>query len=520
VTSRRLAGDLDTIVLKCLQKEPSRRYASAVELSDDLGRYLEGRPLLARPDTMGYRASKFVRRHRVGVTASAVAVLGLVAGTVVAWRQASIAEANRQRAERRFQDVRRLTGALLFDLHDEIVNLPGSLKARQALVTKAEEYLATLSREAEGDRELQRELAAAYQRLGDLQGGPRTANAGDTTAALRSYEKARALRERLGRAPDAEPRDVEDLGHLLFAIGALYRTRAEAAPSEAAFRDAATLLEPLVASGRGSHELRGRLAGVYQRLSEVQAYRGEAEGADAAARRAVELAEAHAKDHPTEVDGRINLAAAYFTHAARLRDRNEVRQALTRLAEARSLQQALRAEQPLNTQHARSLAFTLNSEGRYHDLLGEGKEAVRSYQEGVALAEEMMRADPKDAFARLAVGVANRSLGSELVAQGDVAGGVARLRTARVVIADVIRDDPGNGFAKEELSAIDYYVGLALLKSKAPASRAEGCQLLRRIMTVWEKAAAADRLPAEEKTALPEVQALVGRCATVASAVR
>ena len=103
----------------------------------------------------------------------------------------------------------------------------------------AEEYLATLSREAEGDRELQRELAAAYQRLGDVQGGPRTANAGDTGAALRSYEKARTLRERLGRSPDAEPRDVEDLAYLRFAMGALHRTRAEGEPAELAFSDAA-----------------------------------------------------------------------------------------------------------------------------------------------------------------------------------------------------------------------------------------------------------------------------------------
>src|SRR5215470_5019015 len=94
-------GDLDTIVLKALRKEPARRYASAQELADDLRRYLEGRPVLARKDTVGYRVGKFVGRHRVGVAAAALVAASLVGGLVTTLRQARIAEANRLRAERR-----------------------------------------------------------------------------------------------------------------------------------------------------------------------------------------------------------------------------------------------------------------------------------------------------------------------------------------------------------------------------------------------------------------------------------
>ena len=73
---RALRGDLDTIVLKALRTEPERRYASADQLTDDLQRVLEGRPVAARPDTAGYRAKKFVQRHRGGVAATlGVAVL-------------------------------------------------------------------------------------------------------------------------------------------------------------------------------------------------------------------------------------------------------------------------------------------------------------------------------------------------------------------------------------------------------------------------------------------------------------
>jgi serine/threonine protein kinase/tetratricopeptide (TPR) repeat protein len=76
--SRRLRGDLDTIVLTALRKEPARRYASVAALADDIRRHLDGRPVLARPDRPAYRAGKFVRRHRTTVLATGLAVVGAV----------------------------------------------------------------------------------------------------------------------------------------------------------------------------------------------------------------------------------------------------------------------------------------------------------------------------------------------------------------------------------------------------------------------------------------------------------
>src|SRR5262249_50735830 len=82
---RRLAGDLDNILLMALRKEPERRYASVAQLADDLGRYLEGQPVRARRDTLWYRGGKFLRRNTAAVLAAALTavVLGLV--VVGAW---------------------------------------------------------------------------------------------------------------------------------------------------------------------------------------------------------------------------------------------------------------------------------------------------------------------------------------------------------------------------------------------------------------------------------------------------
>ncbi len=79
---RRLAGDLDTIVLTALRKEPERRYASVTQLSEDVRRHLEGWPILARADSWSYRAGKFVRRHRTGIAAVLIAGLSLIGASI------------------------------------------------------------------------------------------------------------------------------------------------------------------------------------------------------------------------------------------------------------------------------------------------------------------------------------------------------------------------------------------------------------------------------------------------------
>jgi predicted Ser/Thr protein kinase len=125
--NRQLDPDLDNIVLMTLRKEPQRRYVSVEQLSDDVQRCLEGRPVRARKDTARYRAVKFVNRNKLGTIAAALAVLGIAAGVVAISREA-------RRAEYRFRQVRKFARTVLFDLNPQIENLGGSTKARELLV--------------------------------------------------------------------------------------------------------------------------------------------------------------------------------------------------------------------------------------------------------------------------------------------------------------------------------------------------------------------------------------------------
>jgi hypothetical protein len=194
---RQLAGDLDNLVLKAMRKEPQRRYSSVEQFSEDLRRYLDGLPVMARKDTFSYRSGKFVRRNKLGVSAAAIIVLLLTLGVAGIARQTVIANRQRVRAEKRFNEVRELAHSFMFTFHDAIKNLAGATAARQLVVTESLEYLNSLADESSDDPSLQRELGEAYHKLAEIQGVPGASNLGDKAGAAGSLRKAIAIRESL-----------------------------------------------------------------------------------------------------------------------------------------------------------------------------------------------------------------------------------------------------------------------------------------------------------------------------------
>jgi serine/threonine-protein kinase len=114
---RALRGDLDTIVLKALQKQPAARYATVNALGDDLECYLTGRPVLARPDSAWYRFSKFIRRNALGAGATAAVIVGLAAFGVVSNWQARVLSEQRRIAQTE-RDTAEQVVRLLIDLFE------------------------------------------------------------------------------------------------------------------------------------------------------------------------------------------------------------------------------------------------------------------------------------------------------------------------------------------------------------------------------------------------------------------
>ncbi len=184
----KLRGDLDAILLMALRKEPQRRYASVQHFADDIQRYLNGSPVRAQRDTFRYRAGKFIRRNAAGVAAATLAIILLIASSIISYAFYRQASRQRIRAEARFGDVRQLARFVLFDF-DKVIEA-GSTPARQAVIEKATEYLGRLEKDRTNDPSLERELVEGYLKVGDLQGNLYGANLGNRTAAKESYERA------------------------------------------------------------------------------------------------------------------------------------------------------------------------------------------------------------------------------------------------------------------------------------------------------------------------------------------
>lgn len=192
---KQLSGDLDNIVLKAIQKEPQRRYGYAAQLSSDIGRHLSGLPVAAHPDTLAYRAAKFVRRNRVSVAAAAAIVLVLAAGILVSAWEARVANLQRARAERRYHDMREVADSLILDMPAAIES--GPTKARAMLAEKAVSYLSNLDVDSPDDAALKFDLAKSYVMLGQARNVPGYSNLGDASGALESFQKGISILQML-----------------------------------------------------------------------------------------------------------------------------------------------------------------------------------------------------------------------------------------------------------------------------------------------------------------------------------
>jgi len=192
-----LRGDLDNIVLRALRKEPEHRYPLVRQLAEDVERYLTGQPVSATKPTLRYRCGKLMKRNRLGVALSCLSLLTLLAGTVTTGWQWRTAQGERERAERRFTELRALANTIVFELPGAIEKLPGSTEVRKRLLDQGVAYLDSLAQERRHDHKLLRELGNAYFKLATVQGNPMQPNVGDQAGALASYHKSLTVREAL-----------------------------------------------------------------------------------------------------------------------------------------------------------------------------------------------------------------------------------------------------------------------------------------------------------------------------------
>ena len=425
--SRRLRGDLDSIVITAMRKEPTERYGSVALLDDDIRRHLERLPVVARGDSWTYRTARFVRRRKLGVAAAAAIVVSLVGGIIATSWQARVARAERIRAERHFNDVRKLANSVLFDYHDAIEALPGATAVRERLVKDALAYLDSLAAEAGGDPALQRELAAGYDRMGTVLGRTYAANLGDTKGAIESYQKALRIREALVAADPTNPQDRRDLADSYRHLGWLETPSAAGVDH---FRQAVAIHAQLVAEQPGDLGRRIALARAYNELGTTLEDRSDFAGALENERRALSLLEEVSGAIPANQELRRVLSTTHDYMGRSLFLRGDVMAALESNARALELRVALAAQYPTDATLRRMVAISYQMDADIRDLAGDSAGALAGFRRKLAMDEALLAADPANAQAHGDIGYSHERLGDILAKRGAHAEALSHYRRA------------------------------------------------------------------------------------------
>jgi serine/threonine protein kinase len=394
-----LKGDLDNIVLKAMHRDPARRYRSVEQFSEDILRHLQHRPVLARPDTIRYRTSRFASRNRWGIAAAAAISISLGAGTAVSLSQASA-------ARQRFQQVRKLA-ARFIELEDDVARLPGSTKVREKMVATALDYLGNLSPGAGRDPELLHEIGQAYEKVADAQGAPGQPNLGRTDDALVSFRKAIEFDH---RAASLDPAHRFRLASVLARSAYLAMLSGHLPEARQNIESSSTLMGQLRIEKPEDPDLLLLAANLCLYRGDLQEYEGHIRDRLPFYQQARQLTADYARIKQDNASrARLHLITGLV--GVGLTDNQRYEEALAVLHEGEPLIDSLLAAEPDNPVYLRQKMSEANYVGQVYEneaggSLGKPAEAVAADRRYVALAQRLANADSNNASARLSLAIA------------------------------------------------------------------------------------------------------------------
>jgi serine/threonine-protein kinase len=323
---RRIARDLDAIVATAMRGEPDRRYPSAQALAEDIRRFLDDEPVWARPDTAAYRIGKFVRRHRIGTTASALLLLALMGavGAILSQSQARIREA------RKAEEVKEFV-LDLFAAADPATARGEELTVRELIDAGADQASRKLVRQPLVRAEMEMVLGELYRTLGlseqalslldrslaSYESATRSPHPGRATA-LRARgatlsdqgkpaEAEEVLRQAVAMHRETLGSEHPEVAEDLDWLGLVLRQRGEFDDSEAALRESLTIRQAALGDG---HE---EVATSLNNLAVLRRERGAYGEAEALYRRALAIRLATlGRTHTDTADTLNNLAALLY----------------------------------------------------------------------------------------------------------------------------------------------------------------------------------------------------------------
>ncbi|HEX9929697.1 MAG TPA: protein kinase [Pyrinomonadaceae bacterium] len=523
---RRPKTELEAILQMAVREEPARRYASVQQFAEDIQRYLDKLPVTAQKDSFTYRAEKFIKRNKIPVFAAALIVLSLLAGLAASlWqanaarRQERLTREQRDRAERRFADVRQLANALLFDISPKIENLPGATEARQSVVTQSLKYLDSLAQEAGDDLQLQSELASAYEKIGDLQGNPTNPNLGDLAGAIASYEKAQKMRFTLletnpndaelraalaanhkalgdirwqaneidesGKQVDAalnlyeklaaenpdSPKLRLALAQINYDIGIVRTEKSNYAEAIAFYQKALNLVEPLRQSDPNNVQYLKVAGNCYLKLGNALSWNEQQKEAEVETTKAVQIYESLQANYPNDVSISNGLWSTYWMASNTYQDQNDALAHEYALKALKTIQSVVEKD-PADIQARKRLARTYSTLGQTATDTGKPAEAVSYLEKSVSELGRRLESDPKSGGTKYDLGAALMRLAEARAKQKDYSGAFAELDKSERIYIELMQVDP-SGLTSLRNQALIYDFRAEIYNEMAKTSAGE-----------------------------------------------
>ncbi|MBK7511667.1 MAG: serine/threonine protein kinase [Chloracidobacterium sp.] len=450
---RYLKGDVDNIILKALRKEPERRYASVQDLAEDIRRNLVGLPVTATADSRTYRARKFVKRHSTAVFAGSFIVLTLLLATSVTSWQAIVARRERDKSERRFDDVRKLSNSFLFEFDDAIRNLQGATPARKLVIDRALPFLNSLAEESDGDDSLQNELAESYRKLGEIQGHPYFANVGDVAGGILSFRRSIDIGEKLvSRNPTNQEYKI-NLSKYYDMLGDMYLAASYDTPNASAnYQRALKLREELRDQSADDPLILESLMVSYERVGYIKAKTGELAAAINNFQASLAIGERLAASQPANNRFQRDRYVSYSEIGRVLHSDGKYREAIEQFDKGRTIVRDLMADRPNDVDLPRMVGIFDDLTANAHIQLGEFAAATSLSNNALAAREKLFAADPTNVLAFGDLTVSLDTAGDLRVKAGDAAGALKLLRRSLAMREAALKQDPTMTLAKRYIA--------------------------------------------------------------------
>jgi non-specific serine/threonine protein kinase/serine/threonine-protein kinase len=357
-----------------------------------------------------------VKRHKVALAVASIFVVMALAGAVAILREAQIARMQEARAERRFESLRKLTNSLLFEFHDSIAALPGSTAARELVVRRALEYLEQINADAHDDPATLRDLAAGYERLGQIQadeGNPHLGGAGSFEQAKEFYGKALAIRQKLASLDPENATLQLELTDTLFNIARIHEQLGDMSGALQFLQQRRAILEELERK-QPSDALTFETARTLINMGALHVWLGDRDSALAYEARALDIGNGLLKANPNSVQARITVWRSLTWSGWALKFQRKFKDAAANWRGGLAISEKLASEDPNNTTYQR---YLISDHGNLCESLayaGEFSDVPSQCQAAIAINQMMVNSDRNNAQALADLGNSNMTMGLAL----------------------------------------------------------------------------------------------------------